>query len=541
MKSSAALLVMLALLAAGGALVPIPQEGFSRPPSTEGDKTELKRRGTFTIGEETTYVTGPLDKDGYIDYVTALNQRLSKGVTPANNANVLLWKVLGPPRLRVRPMPPEFFKWLDMPQPPEQGQYFLPLDRFIRERLRLDPGTAADKITAQHERVGRWPWTPADYPAIASWLRVNEKPLAVAIQASKRSHYYLPLTPHRTNKGPKGLVTALLPSVQGCREIVNALVGRAMLRLGQGDTEGAWQDLLACHRLGRLVSQGGTIIEGLVGIAIDAIASHADLVWLDRARPDAKRIERCLNDLRQLPPLAASISKVDIGERFWNLETVMLLDRYGARYFVDLAEHPEQPVNPFRDQILRDIEWDPALRTINRWFDRLVAGLRGKDRVEREKKWQQFEKELKELKDKISAPAYVHNLLPGGKATAAARGQFIGDLLVCLMMPAMGKVQQAEDRSHQTQDNLAVAFALAWYQRDHGRYPKTLDALAPKYLAKVPQDRFSGKPLIYRPAANGYLLYSVGPNGKDEGGRSYSDTPAGDDLPVRMPLPEPRK
>jgi hypothetical protein len=61
--------------------------------------------------------------------------------------------------------------------------------------------------------------------------------------------------------------------------------------------------------------------------------------------------------------------------------------------------------------------------------------------------------------------------------------------------------------------------------------------LTPKYLAQVPRDLFSGKPLIYRPAGNGYLLYSVGVNGKDEGGRSSDDEPAGDDLSVRMPLP----
>jgi hypothetical protein len=31
-------------------------------------------------------------------------------------------------------------------------------------------------------------------------------------------------------------------------------------------------------------------------------------------------------------------------------------------------------------------------------------------------------------------------------------------------------------------------------------------------------------------------LYSVGLNGKDDGGRSYGHDPPGDDLAVRMPL-----
>jgi hypothetical protein len=56
----------------------------------------LPGSSTFTVSTETTYVTGPLDKYGYVDYVTALNERLSKGVRPENNANVLIWQALGP-------------------------------------------------------------------------------------------------------------------------------------------------------------------------------------------------------------------------------------------------------------------------------------------------------------------------------------------------------------------------------------------------------------------------------------------------------------
>src|SRR5262249_55523024 len=100
------------------------------------------------------------------------------------------------------------------------------------------------------------------------------------------------------------------------------------------------------------------------------------------------------------------------------------------------------------------------------------------------------------------------------------------------------KVQNAHDRIEQVQRNLQVAFALAAYHRDHKGYPAKLDDLALRYLAAIPNDLFCGKALVYRPSAKGYLLYSVGVNGQDEGGRSADDDPAGDDLAVRMPLPE---
>src|SRR5262245_7335467 len=77
----------------------------------------------FTISKAATYVTGPLDKDGYIDYAAALNKRLSQGVTPANNANVLLWQALGP-QPEGKKMPGEFFELMGMKPPPERGDYF---------------------------------------------------------------------------------------------------------------------------------------------------------------------------------------------------------------------------------------------------------------------------------------------------------------------------------------------------------------------------------------------------------------------------------
>jgi hypothetical protein len=157
------------------------------------------------------------------------------------------------------------------------------------------------------------------------------------------------------------------------------------------------------------------------------------------------------------------------------------------------------------------------------------------DRRPREKRLTQIDKELRTLKVETTEAGGMAKLVVGGNT---ARGKALGDILVSLLVPAIRKVQHAADRAQQTQDNLVLAFALARYQRDHGHNPKELAELAPKYLERIPQDLFSGKALIYRPNEDGYLLYSVGVNGKDEEGRGSDDVPPGDDLSVRMPLPE---
>jgi hypothetical protein len=66
---------------------------------------------------------------------------------------------------------------------------------------------------------------------------------------------------------------------------------------------------------------------------------------------------------------------------------------------------------------------------------------------------------------------------------------------------------------------LEVELALRFYQSEQGRVPIRLDELVPSYLSKVPPDPFSGRPLSYRPQGTNWLLYSVGPDGVDDGGQ----------------------
>lgn len=70
---------------------------------------------------------------------------------------------------------------------------------------------------------------------------------------------------------------------------------------------------------------------------------------------------------------------------------------------------------------------------------------------------------------------------------------------------------------------LRTEIALRLYQLETGAYPAKLEALVPQYLDSVPVDPFSPdlSGLIYKPQTNSYSLYSVGPDGKDDGGQSF--------------------
>jgi hypothetical protein len=66
---------------------------------------------------------------------------------------------------------------------------------------------------------------------------------------------------------------------------------------------------------------------------------------------------------------------------------------------------------------------------------------------------------------------------------------------------------------------LVTELALRCYRADTGKAPATLEALVPGYLVSVPADAFGAGPLVYRPNGTNWLLYSIGPDGVDDGGK----------------------
>ncbi|MCP3692794.1 MAG: hypothetical protein GY917_11410, partial [Planctomycetaceae bacterium] len=64
-----------------------------QPAAEKNDQAQDKPRPAslpdrITISRETTRITQPLDDDGYVDYLQALNDQATEGVTPENNFEV---------------------------------------------------------------------------------------------------------------------------------------------------------------------------------------------------------------------------------------------------------------------------------------------------------------------------------------------------------------------------------------------------------------------------------------------------------------------
>jgi len=101
------------------------------------------------------------------------------------------------------------------------------------------------------------------------------------------------------------------------------------------------------------------------------------------------------------------------------------------------------------------------------------------------------------------------------------------------MRPAKVRAEERIRRIKATVRLLAAELSIRCYQQEKGHPPARLDELVPKFLKAVPQDPFTGKPLIYRPQETDWLLYSVGPDRVDNGGLhrvGKGTSPPGTDL-----------
>jgi hypothetical protein len=86
------------------------------------------------------------------------------------------------------------------------------------------------------------------------------------------------------------------------------------------------------------------------------------------------------------------------------------------------------------------------------------------------------------------------------------------------LTPFVEKVSGASRRSHAEMRCMVVLLALERYRREHGRWPERLEELTPAFVERIPPDPFDGRPIKYVRRDDGVAVYTVGPDGEDNGG-----------------------
>lgn len=525
-----------------------PSPAKADEPDQEVRAEKVAKQKIITISKETTWITEPLDKEGFVNYLKAIDQRLAKGATSKNNFEVVVRSVMSPNEIS-EDIREEYFKRLGTPVPDANS-------RFLQDSSAAAKRDGGKDVREEHESISSRPWVAKEHPVAAKWVAENTKVLDRLVEGSRRSRFY---TPYLTGKPDKdepipSMIGMMLPSIMQYREIARGLNIRAMGRIASSDLDGAWSDLQSMQRIARLTGQGPTLIEGLVAIAIDSIAFQGATHILNSPKLTREQTAKFLADLKALPPMPLMADKIDVGERFMGLDAVTMLARHGHRkglfktlqiiqalsFVIELKGSTYVVAqNPIEEMIARTIDWNVTLKLLNGWYDKLVLAAREPNFEKRKARFQAIQDDIGRLRaDATDTKQLLKLLLTAGPRKAM--GEKIGEILVALLIPAVDAARAAEDRATASSAVMQLGFALELYRRDNGSPPKSLEDLTPRYVKSIPLDPLSGDKLKYVVKDGGFTIYSVGRNGTDDGGRSQEDAehqtprPEWDDIVVSV-------
>jgi hypothetical protein len=480
------------------------------------------------VSPKTTHIAEPLGADGLPDYQQYTLNLYREGVTPENNAAALIWPALWPGELS----PKDYAivaKELGLDHIPSAADALVPIYKQIeivqREKSNAvhkessDPNASGDDATNLqfdlvqntdriYDVITEQPWTSEQFPWLAKWAHDNQQPIDQLVEASHRTRCYFP-SPSLIDATNGSLFDMLLPGVQSSREAGRSLAARAMWHLGEHRVDDAWRDLHAAHRIGHLVAQGNTLVEQLVGMAISGIASDGTITLLHQGPLSPEQARKIMADLDNIEYFSGIGDSIDHMERAAFLNAVILL----SQRKMDQQSLKDVGMSNLEYTKYLSIDWNVALEQGNAYYDRYAAAARLPTHEARKLALAQLGNELDRLTRGFDADSIVAVLL-----SRSARSDAAATLMISLLLPALNATIEAQDRQNTTLDLTRLAAALAVYRAEHGAYPQKLDDLVPTVLKKLPVDLFNAKPFIYQQKDDGYLLYSTGENGADDGG-----------------------
>lgn len=495
---------------------------------------------TIRVSPETTFITEPLAADGLPDYALAWLNLGGRGVDPDDNAAVPFWEALGPGEITLRER--ALLYTAIGCGVPDRRKTLQPFPSLRRGEAPLEADSNVVRVLASR------PWTRDVCPKMAEWIDVNRDAIDRLMAASRRPVFYSP-PPNLLKQPPDVVMAGYLYDVMALRKAMPAIRIAAMLDLGEGRSEDALAGLAAQFRYGRLLMSHHAAAGVLFGLRY-LQDSTAGLIPAIESADSIATVRGLVRDVRRRAADPALGGWLD---QFLDGNLVMMLDSF-IRDFSD--RHPVDPAvddptlrNGWRDGL---IDPNAALAFYVGEIERLREIAAENDRRERRSLLESNDARL----GRLDGAEARDEALAAGESMAIANGRAAGVIYVTRLIPHFMAVCDQDDTRAAWERLIVLAAALRIHQIETGNYPEDLEALSPKPFKQIPRDPFTDEPFRYERRGEGFVLYSVGINLRDDGGsdaagdfvrgeyapldwsgeRAKPDGP--DDLVVRLPVPE---
>jgi hypothetical protein len=289
----------------------------------------------------------------------------------------------------------------------------------------------------------------------------------------------------------------LFPELRGFRQWARIEATDALLAIETGDYARVLDNYRAVLLLSEQIRNGGPMMHHLTASSCVSIISH--VMGEAISQLTIRECEQLVEATREWERRRVPIEQAYIVERAWHIN--LLHDFYEGKEKLTPEWFGGQANSPKRLPSPKWLNLRAAARELDRLYQMAIAETR--------------KPVLQQAK--LPEPGHVINaiLLPGfdtyprAEAVRLARARLLG-----------------------------IAAAVRAYRLKHGRYPATL---AEAGVADLNKDPFTGAEFIYKTSEQGFLVYSVGEDGRDDGGqRAAGDRKPGDIGPVSYfssPLP----
>lgn len=330
----------------------------------------------------------------------------------------------------------------------------------------VDPIIDTEEITDPKEIARRY-----SLPRREAWLKQNAAAFALLRQGLKQQYQQPAARSWST----------LFPYFARYRELARRLTIESKTYMMRGRAGAAAFSALDTMRLGSQVPRGGSIIAGLVGIAIESMGR----MQLQRVMPHLNAAE-CRQAARRLETIRAGA---------WPyVETIREEKWCGQASLLEMMKKPD-------------------------WAREMTMGMTGSTA---ENYWMMWN--IRFTGKRRIIDNYVNfmdkSIAEALKPYPQTREVPIPDDPVNrILAPTFSRGRFNFARTEAGSGLVLVCLALRSYRLEKGAYPAQISDLVPTYLPQVPADPFSmGKMLRYQKQGDSYKVWSIGPDGKDNNG-----------------------
>jgi hypothetical protein len=289
------------------------------------------------------------------------------------------------------------------------------------------------------------------------------------------------------------LASTLLPQVSNMRSAAELLAGDARIRAIDGDFAGAIADLNALFAMSEHITREPTIITALTAMAVESRGIEAmEIVLAGNSATTAGLLSLKLDPLFSHGRIVRAALR---GEEAMGLSILATLSDPGY-HSIPRRYLPELLIPMYR-VFLMDDEIRGYNTAVQEW--RHLATMPYHRAREQ---WKSLPRQLMERRTGF----LTYDMIPVVSAYPDRAAE--GDAKYRLAI-------------------LAAAMTICRIKT--GALPESIDKLSPEYIEIIPIDPFDGKPLrMARNSHGGAILYSVGPDLEDDGGKTMDKNRIGD-------------